>query len=60
MSVDMEDYDDPDVKVIYVKPALFFTILAVAVLGGVYLLFHESVTDWFAALSPPPANSLRA
>ena len=55
----VDDFNDPDIKVVYVRPAVAITLLAIVILGGLALAFHEAVSDWFAGLHPAPADSIR-
>jgi hypothetical protein len=59
MSVPIDNWQYPNNKVVYMKPWIFFGGLALLVVIGLVIMFHESVSDYFASLSPAPANSIR-
>ena len=53
------DLNDPDIKVVFVRPAVAVTLLAIVILGGLALAFHEAIRDWVAGVGGAPASSIR-
>jgi hypothetical protein len=50
MSVPIDNWQYPNNKVVYMKPWIFFGGLALLVVIGLVIMFHESVSDYFARI----------
>jgi hypothetical protein len=55
----VDDFNDPDVKVVYIRPFVAITLLAIFIFGGLALAFHEDVGNWIAGLRGAPADSIQ-
>jgi hypothetical protein len=55
----VDDFNDPDIKVVYIKPFVAITLLAIVVFGGLGLAFREDVGNWITGLRGSSADSIR-